>query len=52
MSVPRPQILAEIALWRYKKRQSLVSEAVGGLESVEGLSLARDFQRSQEESLA
>jgi len=29
-----------------------LSEAVGGLESVEGLSLARDFLRSQEESLA
>jgi anti-sigma regulatory factor (Ser/Thr protein kinase) len=29
-----------------------LAEAVGGLESVEGLSLARDFLRSQEESLA
>ena len=35
----------------YSISRSELAEAVGGLESVEGLSLARDFLRSQEESL-
>ena len=35
----------------YKVARSELADAVGGLESVESLSLARDFLRSQEESL-
>lgn len=35
----------------YTISRSELSEAVGGLESAEGLSLAREFLRSQEESL-
>lgn len=35
----------------YEISRSELKEAVGGFESVEGLSLAKDFLRSQEESL-
>jgi len=36
----------------YSVSRSELSEAVGGLESVEGLTLAREFLESQEESLS
>ena len=35
----------------YSVSRSELAEAVGGLESVEGLSLAKEYLESQEESL-